>query len=327
MLGVIAWSIVKLIENLPAILKLKAIILIPLVKRFKFYKLEKEAIRSDIQGTVNRAVNEIANELPEGSIKPLEIEYIQESEENSFLKENKIYLRIKPVENESDNFLNVTRLYLELVLIPNSKSLLSIQQKRAVTYFTTRKIVQGKNRLIKKLHNDYYLPDTKKYNKLKNYFEEITKIDCRGLFFSVVLRTIERGADALLFKKGSLEKEFDNILGYVCEFLEKLKEGNLEKQMWKYIHTGTSFSLLLVAAPHRARTLNTQPYVNRLKDNLKSTDCVFVVFSKDEWHFGKKVSKAIETYGEVDLLETIYTNKDYREKSGGIIKLYSKKKK
>ncbi len=326
LIWVFAKSVGSLIKDIPQVLKLKAIILIPLVEKIKLKKFEKEAIRSDIQGTVNYAVKTISNELPEDAIKKLEISYIEDSEEKNFIKENKIYVRIKPVENQDDNFLNVTRLYLELVLIPNSKPLLSTEQKKAVTYFTTQKIIQNKKKLLKKLHNKYYLPDTLKHKQLKKYFKKITTIDSRGLFFSVALRTIERGADTLLFKEGSLKKEFDNILNHIFDFLENLSEGTLEEQMWKYTRTGTSFSLLLVAAPLKAKISNTQPYVSRLKDNLKHTECIFVVFSKDEWHFGKRVAEAIENYGEVDLLETIQTDKDYREKSNGIIKLYSKKK-
>jgi len=324
-IGVMGWAVGSLVNNIPAFLKLKALILLPIARKIRFRKLEKEAIKSDIQGKVNYVVKRIAAELPEGSIKPLEIVYVERTEEKSFIEQNKVYVRIKPVENQEDNFLNVTRLYLEMVLVPNSKPLLSVPQKKAITYFTAQKIVEENKRILQKLHNDYYLPDVKKYASLKDYFEKIKRIDSRGFFYSIVLRTIERGAVSLLFKPGSLRKGFDDILLYLCEFISKLKKGEVADELWKYHHPGASFYLLLVAHPLMAKVVTPKSYVNRLLDDLKKTEFVFVIFSQAEWNFGKQVAKAMDNTAEIELIETIRTDRDYRGKKGGIIKLYAKK--
>src|SRR5258708_2456278 len=76
----ILWIVRDFVKTLPAFLKIKALIYIPLANWFQFKFLQKEAIKSDIQGTINYAVNPIIKELPEGSIKPLQIEYINRVE-------------------------------------------------------------------------------------------------------------------------------------------------------------------------------------------------------------------------------------------------------
>lgn len=317
------WRAAKsLIKNVPEFLKLRAKIILPIAKIIKFKKLQKTAIRSDVQGQVNYAVKKIVVEAPEGNIKPLEIEWVEGEEAVSLLREGKILVRIRPLENQEDNFLVVTQLYLESVLMPNSRPLLAESQKKAVTYFTAEQIVGAREKLHKKLHNDYYVPDTKRHKNLRGYFEQIQKANDKGLFFSVVLRVLERGTSALRFKKGTLEREFDEVLEHIVEFATSKPR---EDKLWHYLHEGTSFSLLLVAEPYKAKFLGTQGYVNRVKENLKHTDYVFVVFSETETNFGQRVTNAIKEFVQVELVETIRTQKDYRGNPGGLVRVYRKK--
>lgn len=321
------WVIRDLVKNLPLFLKFKAIVYIPLVRFFRYKKFEKEAIRSDIQGTINYAVSPLIEELPSGSLKPLEIEYANNADINSFIRENKIFVRIRPVQNEDENFINVIRVYLEMALIPDSKTLLTEEQRKSITYFTTQKIVEGRKTLINKLHDEYFLPDTHKYSKLNDYFQKIVTIDKKGLFYSIMIRIIEKGASNLRFKTGTLSAEFENVLDHLVAFIKSLKSKEKNESVWKYQKPGITFSILLVAKPEKTFFVKPESYVNRLKDDLKTTDWVFVVFSQAESRYGARVANAIESADVVDLVDSIKSGKDYRGKNGGIVRLYAKKDK
>lgn len=323
----IIWIVRDFVKNFPLFLKFKAIFYIPIARRLHFRRLEKEAIKCDIQGTVNYAVNSIIEELPEGSLKPLEIQYIEKSEVESFIKQGKIFVRIRPVKSEDENFLNVIQIYLELALIPDSKKLLDDKQKKAITYFTTTRLITGHKTLINKLHDDYYSKDISSFPEIKDYFEKISYIDRRGLFFSVVIRIIELSASRLRFSQGNLNDEFNKVIDHVVDFIKNLKSKNKKENVWKFINPFISFSILLVAKPVKAFIVKPSSYVNRLKDNLKSTNWVFVVFSRDELKYGLKVARAIELSGLVDLADSVTSCRDYRCKQGGIIKIYAKKNK
>lgn len=322
-LGILA----NLAKNWPQLLKLKAFILIPLVRYFNFRFLEKEAVKSDIQGTINYAVSPIIEELPEGSLKLLEIEYVRKSDAESFVKENKIYVRIRPLENEDDNFFDVLFLYLELALIPEAKKLLAEDQKKAVLYFTSQKIVEGRKTLVDKLHDDYYAIDTGHFTQLRKYFEDIRIIENRGLFYGVMIRALERAASNIRFKQGNLTQEFDKISEYLRNFVAGIGKGGNADSAWHYSSQGNAFSLLLVANPKRANNTDPKLYVKRFNNDLKKTDWVFVIFSQAEYRYGAKVSRLIEDQGIVDLVFSTKSRHDYRKEKGGVVKLYVKKDK
>jgi len=316
------------IKDLPEFAKLKASVLLPLSQWLKFKGLQKSAIKNDIEGTVNVAVKILENEMPEGTIKGIEIEYINDTKKEAFIREGRVFVRIKPAEKEEENFVVVTKLYLDCVLLPNSKKLLTEEQSKAVTYFTAYRIMGKRARYLNKLHDDYYKPDTDSKPKIKEYFEAIECVDKRGLFYSTMLRSIEECAGNVRFTSGSLNTEFDNILQHLQRFVEELKkktkDGN--DNLWNYKSSGVSFALLLVADPLKARIGSYKAYLNRLKKNFSRVSYVFVVFSKKEWlPFGKEVADALDSYIGATFIGEVESSHDYRGKNGGIVRLYERK--
>lgn len=319
------WVIRDFVKNIPAFLRIKAIVYVPIARVVKFKLLEKEAIRSDVQGNINYIAQGIAAELPENSLKPMELYYEDRADPESFIRNGKIFVRIRPVEDEDNNFLNVAFLYLELALLPSAKPLLSTGQIKAVTYFTTHRLLQGRKTLIEKLHDDYYKPDTEKLPALPKYFQGIQRLDGRGLFYSVMLRVLEIESATLRFKTKSLNQEFDKVFDHLLKFLDNLKSREKNEEVWFYVAEGITFSLLLVAKPQKTIFVEPDSYVRRLKKNLTKTDWVFVIFSEAEKQYGNRVASLIEKSGLVDLVGTVECLKDYRGKNGGIVKVYAKR--
>lgn len=316
------------LKDLPQILELKGRVLIPISKWWLLRKFQREAVRSCIQGRVNIVVNSLEGEMPAGSIKPLEIIYVNSSQREAFIREGKVFVRIRPVEDQDRNFINVIQLYLGQVLLPNSRKLLSEEQEKSVIYLTAYKLLKTRGTVAEKLHDDYYLPDVKRSGKIKVYFEKGREVDERGLFFSVVLRIVEEGAKAMRFERGDLKKEFDCVLEHICNFVKELKKigGEKDNDFWRYGGDGVSFSLLLVADPLKAMIGETDVYLKRFEDNLKITRYVFVLFSKTEWWpFGGRVAAAIDSFEQAKLVGVIRSAYDYRGKEDGIVRIYTRK--
>jgi len=319
------WILRDFVKNIPTFLKIKAVIYIPLARVIKYKRLEKEAIRSDVQGKINYIAQTIAKELPENSLKPMELHYEDRADPESFIRNRKIFVRIRPVENEDNNFFNVAFLYLELALLPSAKPLLSVGQVKAVTYFTTHRLLQGRKTLIEKLHDEYYKPDTEKLPELTKYFQGIQRLDGRGIFYSVMLRVLEIESGTLRFKSKSLDKEFDKVFEHLLNFLDNLISKEKKDSVWFYVAEGISFSLLLVAKPQKTIFVDPASYVRRLKKNLAKTDWVFVIFSEAEREYGDQVVSSIEKSDLVDLVGNVECLKDYRGKKGGVVKVYVKR--
>ncbi len=318
----------QIVQNIPFFVLIKARIFVPLAKLIKFKTLQKAAIKSDIQGTVNYALAPLAREITSQKIKPLEIEWIENSAIEQFIKEDKILVRIKPLTDQDDNILSVTQPYLESVLLPHSSLLIADVQKKAIVHFTTKEIIGNNKRLLSKFHDNYYLPDCKKYKSLEEYFTKISQIYRKGLFFSVAISAIELASERYMFKKSNLGSDFVQILNHLLTFINSLnKPGNVNStndSLWDHHGTSISYGLLLVAKPLKAIKGDMMPYIKRATEHLKTSDLLFVAFSHQERQFGNEVAKAIEAALSVKLLDELTSKYDYRGANNGVVRIYIK---
>lgn len=318
----------QMTQTIPVLMSIKAKIFIPLANLFKFKQLQKIAIKSDIQGTVNYALAPFSKEITDQKIKPLEIEWVEDATTESFIKEDKILVRIRPLTDQDDNILSVTQPYLESVLLPHSSLLIADVQKKSVIHFTTKEIIGNNSRLLKKFHDKYYLPDCKRYKSLEEYFNKIDEVYKRGLFFSVVISAIEFASDKNKFKKTNLSPDFAHILDHIISFIQNLnKQESLvqgDSQLWDYHGESISYGLLLVANPFKAQNGKVKPYINRAEGHLKTADILFVAFSYQERKFGNEVAKAIEEALPVRLLDELTSKYDYRGSKNGVVRIFVK---
>ncbi len=312
------------IKNLPIYSLLKAKVLIPFAQQFKFVLLQKAAIKNDIQGKFNFAIRSIKDELPSSDIKPLEIQWVKNSTKEVFIRENKVFVRIRPLDNQEDNFLNVTEPFLESVLLPKSKYLIQEVQKKAIIYFTTSVIISSHERLVTRFHDKYYLPESRKYKSLSNYYEKIEQIYKKGFFFSIAIRALELCADNQRFKKTDLGSEFSQILDHLLNFIENI--GMEDDFKWHFNSTGITYSMLLVAMPMKAHKGDVKAYVNRAKEHFKKSQILFVSFSNKEKEFGAQVTDAINAQLPVELIAELRSQYDYRGHQGGIVRVFKKVK-
>ncbi|MDD3002482.1 MAG: hypothetical protein PHS06_01270 [Candidatus Shapirobacteria bacterium] len=327
-ISVLYFILGKIVEIVGNVSKIKAKLYVPLSQWFKFSILQRAAIKHDIQGKVNNRISVISKELLSNNIKPLEIEWVKSQISESFIQEGKILVRMRPLEDQDDNIINITRPYLESVLIPKAKLFLQDSQINAIVDFSTKEVLIGNDKLINRFHDVFYLPDCKKYKKIESYFNKITLTNDRGLFYSVFITALEYAAEKSRFKKVNLSEDYIKILDHLINFVEglsKFEEATQSGDKWRYGGSTLSYSLLLVAAPVKAARGNTDAYIKRAEEKIKSSDLLFVAFSNKEKQFGNLVAKQIEDKLNVNLVDELITKHDYRKNMGGVVRVYIKK--
>jgi hypothetical protein len=319
----------KIGKNLPLLNKFWAAVLVPIAKHIKWSRLQKSAIKNDIQGKVNTVAGLISKELPKGDVKTLEIEWVKNETKEALIKENKVLVRIRPIENQDENLLNVTQPFLETILIPKSRLLIGEVQKKAVVHYSTKKIVAYDDKLLEKFHDLYYLPDSKRYKTLEDYFRKIEFTDTHGLFFSVMIRSLELTAETNRFKKTDFSAEFAQILKHLVTFIENLGKLNIpdsKDTIWRFRSSGVSYGLLLVGRPPMAKLGKKEPYLKRAEEHLKVCDYLFLVFSNQERSFGQSVARSVEQLLDANFLAQVKTSFDYRGAQLGVVRIYKRKK-
>lgn len=316
----------NLVKSLPLFSKINAKILIPIASKIKLSFLQRAAIKNDIQGKVNSVIKVISNEIPKQRIKPIEIEWVKNTSVETFIKDNKILVRIRPLENQEDNLLNVTQPFLESILIPKCLLLIQDVQRKAIIYFTTKSVIKDNESLLNRFHDNYYLPACKNYKSLEEYFRKIEFTYNRGLFFSVGITAIEAAAEKNKFVKTNLGSDFAQILNHLVAFIENLNKLGAERNdtVWSFFGSGISYGLLLVARPKNAKEWKVNLYIKRAEEKLKTCDILFVAFSHQEKNFGDHVAKCMENQLNINLIDELETAFDYRGAFNGIVRIYRK---
>ena len=310
----------------------KSNILIPLANLFKFKILVRAAIKSDVEGRINQVVDQISMELPKGWATPLSIKWVQNESKDTFFKDNKIVLRIKPLNREDKNFANALYLYIKSSFFPSTKSVLKKAHYEATTLQFCRRIIkQNKPSSNQEFEDDVMEPLVNKNNIILKYLDRLDGIDDRGLFTGIFIREIHAIAKKIKFKanRSDIGSEFTNVLIHLESFLDELSKGDVKESHWYRQGSVDSYGLLLVAHPVKAASGSTQGYINRAKKCAESKiNHLYVFGTKGESGFVKEVVRAISIkVFEYELIEEFKLHKDYRGEKGGHGAMFRLKKK
>jgi hypothetical protein len=302
---------------------LKSNIVTPLVKYLRFKRLEKSAIKSDIEGHVNKTIRQIRRELPPGWLDPLSIQWVREETAAAFISDDKIVMRVAPLEREQSNFVNALYIYLRTALFPRSRSVLEETHfESAVLQFARRIVDEQDHDLLVAFEAEVLEPAVGRRQKVVEYLERLDKLDSRGLLTGMFIREIDSSARAIQFKKvrSNFGSEFVEVLSHLETFLGGLgQEDPVPEALWARSGVGGTYGLLLVAHPEKAAGDLVKGYVNRARDRAQTgVNRLYVFGGANQSPFVDKVIAAIGASVEgYTCVEEFALHRDYRGSVGG----------
>lgn len=302
---------------------LKSNIFTPLVKHFRFKILEKSAIKGDIEGHVNKTIRPIRSELPPGWLDPLSIQWVKEETAAAFLSDNKIVMRIVPLDRERSNFVNALYFYLRTALFPKSRTVLEETHLEAIVLQFARRIIDVQDHsLLAAFEEEILEPAVGRREKIVEYLERLDNLDSRGLLTGMFIREIDFSARTIQFRRmrSSFGTEFIEVLNHLETFLAGIgQEDPLPEALWARSGVGGTYGLLLVANPVKAADDLVQGYVNRARDRAQNgVNRLYVFGGANQGQFVDKVIAAISAgVGKYKCIEEFTLHRDYRGSTGG----------
>jgi hypothetical protein len=314
---VIFLTLLDLLFNLtPKLSALKSNIWTFFAERTKHKKLEKIAIKSNIETIVNETVNKLSSELPKGWINRASIQWVRDKSASS-IENNEIILRIKPFESQDYNLLNGIYFFFTQSLFPTTKEVVPINiRKSAALQISNRTISNNKPYLISKFQEEFLEKEIQEDSSILNYINRFNKIDTQGFFTGIFIREISNVAEISRYTelRITIEKEISEILDHILEF--QTKSSRCEDDNWYRIGPTTSFAFMLVARPSHK---SMKPYLRRAKERInQNIDRLYVLGCNQEIGFVQEVINSISKIPEYTLEETFTLHKDYRGESNGI---------
>jgi hypothetical protein len=325
--GLIAIFLLYQFANIwPGFKLLKAEILTPLAKRWKFKRLVKAAQSSQIEGTVNTMVRKIKGQLPKGWIPEVEIEWVDFIGRDDFLKENEVVIRMRPLEDQDSNLVNAIYYFFKKNCFPKTKTVIGENYREAAILSICKNLINKFNPKLKSSFEDYVLePVVGSKSNLLNFMDRYDKLDQRGFFTGSFIREIQEIATEAKFThlRSQINTEVQEILKHTEEFISVYdsQSHKIPPANWNKIGPITKYSFLLVARPDSS---NIEPYLNRAREKqTQGISRLYVFGTKEENAFAKKVISHIAKLPNFKMVEQFQLSNDYRGQSGGIGALFS----
>lgn len=321
--------IIRLSDTVNALKILKASIFKPLAKQFKYKILQRIAIKSDAESRVNDVVLDFKKELPKGWVNELHVKFVKEESTEQLIEDNKIVLRVTPLENGDSNFVKILYTYMKNCFFPSSKKVLTEVHFEATILQFCERAINKRSEYRKKFEDEILEPIIDKKDKVPGYLERLNKLDDKGFFTGIFVREIDNIATKarLTSKRKSMGDEYGKVLTHLEEFINKPQGKPRNDYVWKRKGPISSYGIILVAQPEKAEDHYINGYVNRGKEKaLDNIDNLYVFGTEKEKDFALRVISAIKhNVPDYKYIETYQLYKDYRGKVGGVGALFSLK--
>jgi hypothetical protein len=317
---VILTAIDYLFSVTPKLAKLKNSIVLLLAERSQFKKLQKVAIKSNIEETVNLTVSDLQDELPYGWINRASIKWVRRDSVD-LIEEEELIIRIKPSNNQDSNLINGVYYFFRKCLFPNLKEVVPSNIRMACELYITKRALQKQQPfLTNQFEREIVENEIKKDSTIVTYYGGFERIDQRGYFTSVFLRETCNVIENSRFNelRNEIAIELDQILDHLKRFNEA--NSNIPNDLWSKQGKATSFALILVARPTHNSTL---PYLKRALENReKSVKRIYVAGCNMEYGFYKSVIQSIAKIDGFKIIEEFRMHRDYRGEPGGYCALF-----
>lgn len=328
LLGVLGFLALNLLTGLiPQLDIIKSKIIFPTLKYYKNKKLIKSAIKSDIRGHINKEIAKMRDYLPQGWAEKMDVDWVEVEEPFTLRDDNKVVIRIRPVENQDRNFVNAAYHYLRSSFFPKTHLVIPKQHFEASVLYVCRKIVEGRGDSAKEIFEDHVMdPVIQRHAQIPNHLDAYKNLDKRGFFTGTFLRELHLMAIGARFgaDRNNMNQETAVVIKHMQDFInlyDSHRTGAEEMPSSAWYHDGpiSKYNILLVAHPSKTKG-GVDAYINRAKNGFNAgTKRLYVFGASNESRFADAVIAGIEGVIEgVRLIERFKTPFDYRGDRYGV---------
>jgi len=294
-----------------------------LAEKWKFKKLEKKAISSEIENAVNEVVMNLQSELPTGWLSKAAIKWVDKEIKEEELVDGEMILRMRPLDSQDANLMTGIYFFFSKALFPETKEIIPLSIRKAAALQITRRTISNKKPfLTQKFEKGILESAVKNDPAIVEFMEKYECIDSKGFFTGAFLREIHEIATRSRFKelRNEMLGEVKGVLWHIKDFVDNIGVFNTSK--WSRKGPATSYSFLLVANPAH---INVDPYIKRVREKFdQGVERIYVLGAAREKGFVEKVISEIAKMPECRLVEIFKLHRDYRGDRNGIGALFVK---
>jgi predicted RNA-binding protein with RPS1 domain len=301
--GFLLIVIYLLIQNPDRAEKLKALILEPTFKLFKWgsHKYLATKVASLTTEFFNRHLISFIPALKKINIK---IKWVNSSADPVFKKDGTVIIRIRETNDQTLNYLTAAQAILPRVICPSVRYNIKKFTESAIDLALLKKFSEKLGKHAQPLFQKYFLtPAISEDPDIKKIFQKLVEIDTKGTFVTIFLQELNLLGE-LLFGEGDTNDYTEEILSFL-NFLVKEANRKVGQDIeLEHISKHFKLAIVLVAKSWKAETKGVTPYINRVDINLKKgCDSIYIIAYPRSFDFLKRLLNVLEGDGRISVIQ------------------------
>jgi len=182
---------------------------------------DKPAVKLTIESSLNKISNDMNREI-EGILPyGIEIEWVRNTDRETFIRNNKIVIRMEYHQNNTRNIVNATLRYFEEGLLKNIKEIIDLKISKSIDFVTAKKTLRETKKYdsLQFLVENVINPIENEDEEIRYYLNSMSKLYEAGFFSRIFLNEL-KNINQMLY----VDKIYDNLNEDIIIFLEKLNE-------------------------------------------------------------------------------------------------------
>lgn len=226
--------------------------------------LRKHSIKSDVEGPCTKALKNIAKELPDIDIPTLSINWVNEYNLETALKDGKAIVKLRFEDNPTKNIVKATTIYVKDAFLKHTKPYINENFRKALDISVTKKILLKIEKNSSNILSTFIDENISESFDVFERCELIEEIDDNGLFTRILLRELYLFGKKLYGGniKEEYKKESDEFLRFVNQISTREYDDDTPLSFSKQI---LKVGVVLVAKEETFLNYGIKPYLRRIK--------------------------------------------------------------
>jgi transcription antitermination factor NusA-like protein len=229
-------------------------------------RIEHGLVASDIQAAVNTAGHALAKEAPGVLPYALKVEWVKEQDEESFVRDGEVIVRLRHHTNPERNLVAATLPYLKKALLPNARRYVGHLLVQAVDFAVAKRIFAATKETdaLGYFHDNVVAPAVEAEQQLQRESELIDVIDGVGFFTRIFLPEVKYFGERVFPAHPSqrLSEEVKLFANYLRVIATKGKD---EDVPLAFISPRLKINIVLVARRTTLETTGIDSYIRRIR--------------------------------------------------------------
>lgn len=232
-------------------------------------KASKVSLSSKVRGSILKSTNRFDTIEKEILPSDVKVQWIETGEEETFIKNDQVIVRIKKSNNPQENLILATAAFVNEGLLHNHRRYIDPAAIKASKFTMVKKIVQESGRNALTFFEEEYIPKYLTSDKeTEEMYNQLKALDKNGMFLHVLLKEYVKAADSIYgdIPDPCLIAESREILRFLYRIATRDSYENTDLRLKiNYF----KIAIILTASEGVLNKAGIEPYVRKIKEFMK----------------------------------------------------------